>query len=168
MIRLMRVLGAAVAFGLCCLLAACYSPPSAATKARPGLSTFAAAPPSPKESRELLAEMGADFAYGSGVGETALHAGAVVMFPPYALVLIGNSVAYLSGHEPIGVSDFLPKGSASAWSTFYSELVSVPGRVAAGLAQEENRSPEVVERRMKRFEHLFAPVPVGPRLPPAT
>jgi hypothetical protein len=163
----MRLVAAMLAVLSGCCLSACYSLPIPEPAAPPVLSTFAA-PPKPEESRQLLAEMGGNWVYGSGLGETALHAGAIVMCPPYALVLIGNSLFSLSGRQPVGVSDFLPESGASVWSTFYTEIVSVPGRMTAGFAQEEYRSPDVVRKRMRRFEHLFAPAAVSPRLPPST
>ncbi len=108
-------------------------------------------PLSPEESQELLGEVGDNFIYGQGVGEAALNVGAVAAFPPYAIVVIGNTALSLSGYEKIGVSTALPEEERSWWSDAYDGVLSGPGRLVAAIAGEEYRTKEVAKQRLAPF-----------------
>ena len=58
----------------------------------------------PDKAKQVLSEAGSNFAYGPGLGDAAVTVGTVVVFPPYALYLLGNAVLSLSGYEPVTVS----------------------------------------------------------------
>jgi hypothetical protein len=103
----------------------------------------------PDQAREILDEMGSNFAYGPGIGDTAVNIGAAVAFPPYAVVLLGNAVLSLSGYEPVTVSSILPEEDGKKWSETYDQIVSGPGRVVAAVAGREYRSREVGEHKMR-------------------
>ena len=103
----------------------------------------------PKEAKKVLHEVGQNFAYGPGLGDTVLNVGAVVIFPPYAIYLIGNAALSLSGYEPITVSSVLPEKDGKVWSESYDRMVSGPGKVAAAMAGHEYRSRQVAEERMQ-------------------
>ena len=106
---------------------------------------------SPEENQELLGEVARSWFYGQGLGSTTLQVGTAVAFPPYALVLIGNTALSLSGYQQVGVSEILPEEGASAWSEFYDAITSVPGRITAALSGEEYRSTEVTENNLSKF-----------------
>lgn len=106
---------------------------------------------SPQQTREVMGEVGGNWLYGEGVGETALAAGTVAAFPPYAAVLLGNAVLSLSGYEPIWLSDALPAEEKEQWNEIYDTVGAAPGRFNAAVAGEEFRTREVVNERYKRL-----------------
>jgi hypothetical protein len=103
----------------------------------------------PEKANELLNEVGGNFAYGPGLGDAAVTVGTVVVFPPYALYLLGNAVLSLSGYEPVTVSSLLPEQEGKQWSDTYDSVVSVPGRMVAAMAGHEYRSREVADQRIR-------------------
>ena len=112
----------------------------------------------PDKAKEVLNEVGGNFAYGPGLGDTAVNVGTVVVFPPYAIYLLGNAVLSLSGYEPVTVASMLPEEHGKQWSNTYDQIVSGPGRVVAAMAGHEYRSREVADHRMKKvLEDIQAP-----------
>jgi hypothetical protein len=103
----------------------------------------------PEKAKEVLGEVGKNFAYGPALGETAVNVSTSVLFPPYALYLLGNAVLSLSGYEPVTISGMLPSDEGEAWSSTYDEIVGVPGRVVAAVAGKEYRSREVAEKHLR-------------------
>lgn len=95
------------------------------------------APLSEEDSNELLGRMGGNWLYGNGVGETALAAGTVFVFPPYALYLLGNAALGLGGYEQMRLSDALPEEERANWREFYDGVTATPGQVSAALAGRE-------------------------------
>lgn len=106
-------------------------------------------PMPPDKAKEVLSTAGSNFAYGPGLGDAAVTVGTVVVFPPYALYLLGNAVLSLSGYEPVTVSSMLPEEQGKAWSNTYDSMVSGPGKVVAAMAGHEYRSREVGDAKMK-------------------
>ena len=105
-------------------------------------------PMSSEQAKEVLGTVGGNFAYGSGLGDAALSVGTVVLFPPYALYLLGNAVLSVSGYEPVTIASLLPQEDGKQWSKTYDTVVSGPGRVVAAMAGHEYRSQEVAEQRL--------------------
>ena len=106
-------------------------------------------PMPPEQSGAVLKEAGANWLYGQGLGDTALKASTVVLFPPYALVLVGNAALSLSGYETVGLSNFLPEEGAAVWGSFYDGVTAAPGRVSAAVAGREFRSPEIAREKIR-------------------
>lgn len=106
-------------------------------------------PLSPEDTNELLNEVGSNWLYGQGMGETAATIGTIVVFPPYALWVLGNAALQLSGEEPVEVSKMLPEESGKIWKNTYDEIVSVPGRTTAAVVGEEYRTQEVARNRIE-------------------
>ncbi len=106
-------------------------------------------PMSNDQAKAVLGEVGSNFAYGPGLGDAAVNLGAVVVFPPYILYLLGNTALSLSGYEPVTVSSLLPEEQGKAWSNGYDTVVSGPGRVVAATAGREYRSREVGDERLR-------------------
>ena len=104
----------------------------------------------PEKAKEVLHEVGGNFAYGPGLGDTAVNVGTVVVFPPYAIYLLGNAVLSLSGYEPVTVASMLPEEHGKQWSSTYDQIVSGPGKMVAAMAGHEYRSREVADQRLKR------------------
>jgi len=87
------------------------------------------------EASEKLAMMGDWWLYGPGMGYTMLNLGTVVLFPPYALYLLGNAALSISGSEPVRVMDIVPEGdSRAAIEGALDDVCSVPGRLNAAIA----------------------------------
>jgi hypothetical protein len=105
-------------------------------------------PMSSDQAKEVLSTVGGNFAYGSGLGDAALNVGTAVVFPPYALYLVGNAVLSLSGYEPVTISSLLPEEDGKKWTSTYDSLVSGPGKVVAAMAGHEYRSQEVADQRL--------------------
>ena len=108
-------------------------------------------PLSPEETKELLSETAGNWFYGQGLGDSTLKVGTAVVFPPYALVLLGNAGLTLAGYEAVGVSNFLPEGSREGWQEFYDTVTSVPGQTTARVANKEFRDQEEIDKRMSRY-----------------
>lgn len=106
-------------------------------------------PMPPEKAQVMLSEMGENWLYGPGLGQTALNVGAMVVFPPYAIYVLGNSVLSMSGYEPLYVTDLLPDSERADINEVYDEVTTAPGRVSAALAGKEFRSREVAAARLK-------------------
>jgi hypothetical protein len=109
-------------------------------------------PLQPEEAEDLLGEVGENWLYGEGFGATLLNVGAVVLFPPYGLYLLGNGLISVAGYEPLEVTKMLPKEQEKDYKAFYSEVISAPGRLSAIIADEEYRDKATVKARMKDFK----------------
>jgi hypothetical protein len=106
-------------------------------------------PMSSEKAKAVLGEVGSNFAYGPGIGDAAVNLGAVIVFPPYILYLLGNTALSLTGYEPVTVSSLLPEEQGKAWSDGYDTIVSGPGRMVAAAAGREYRSREVGDERLR-------------------
>lgn len=95
--------------------------------------------PRPDEAGEQLQLAGRNWLYGNGFGKTVINVGTVVLFPPYALYLLGNAGLALAGYETLSISDALPDRERGYVQKAYNGITSVPGRLSAVLANEEYR-----------------------------
>lgn len=100
-----------------------------------------------KNAGEIAKEAGGNWLYGQGVGETAVAAGGIFVFPPYALYLLGNAALSYSGYEPLYVSDALPENAKASWNNAYENVTSGPGRLNAAIAGKEFRNQELIKER---------------------
>ena len=116
-----------------------------------GLEQAITQPLTPEETDELLSKTGDDFVYGPGLGKTALNVGAVVMFPPYAIYLVGNALLEVGGYEPIEISDALGKEGSANWDSAYEAVISGPGRVTAAVAGREYKDQELIKDETQVF-----------------
>jgi len=114
-----------------------------------GVSAMAQ-PMSPDQAKAVLGEVGSNFVYGPGLGDAAVNLGAVIVFPPYLLYLLGNTALSLSGYQPVTVSSLLPQEQGEAWSNGYDTVVSGPGRFVAAAAGREYRSQDVADARLRK------------------
>ena len=106
-------------------------------------------PLSPENTEALLDEVGSNWLFGQGMGETAATVGTIVVFPPYALWVVANAALSLSGEQPLEVSKILPEESGKVWRTTYDEVTSVPGRTTAAFSGQEYRSEEVANEKIE-------------------
>ena len=112
------------------------------------LKAVVSKPLPPEKTEELLSETGSNWFYGQGVGETALTAGAIFAFPPYAIYVVGNGVLSLSGYKQIRVTNALPEEERDAWNSAYDTVTSGPGRMTAAMAGKEFRTKEVAKEKI--------------------
>ena len=105
----------------------------------------------PEKASELAEEVGSNWLYGQGIGETALTAGTCVLFPPFLAVVAGNAALSLSGYEPVTISGLLPEEEGKAWSDSYDSITSAPGRFAAAAAGKEFRTQDIIKDRYQQF-----------------
>lgn len=108
-------------------------------------------PLSPEETEAILGEVGNNWLYGEGIGDTALTVGTVLIFPPFAIWVAGNAVASLAGYEPLRVSDMLPEEEGKEWEKAYGSVAAGPGRVAAAVAGREFRTKEQARERLRPY-----------------
>ena len=108
-------------------------------------------PLSPEETKQMMQEVAGNWFYGQGVGDTAVKAGTAIAFPPYALVLIGNAVASLSGYEPVGITDVIPGQAGAEVENTYNSVTSVPGQVTSAAAGEHFRDRHTIRKNMRRY-----------------
>ena len=120
-------------------------------KPKPEIDPMSAAaqPMSSDKAKAVLGEVGSNFVYGPGLGDAAVNLGAVIVFPPFLVYLLGNTALSLSGYQPVTVSSLLPEDTGKAWSNGYDTVVSGPGRFVASTAGREYRSQEVADERMR-------------------
>ena len=105
----------------------------------------------PEEAQALLGEVGRNWWYGQGLGETAVEAGGIVLFPPYALYVLGNAALSVSGYEPIYITDALPEEDKVSYDKMYDTLTSVPGKVNADVAGERFVTKKVAKESLKKY-----------------
>lgn len=103
----------------------------------PDLALGKTAPPTPEEFNERLNQSGKRWLYGKGIGRTMANIGTVILFPPYALYLVGNAGLSLAGYEPLHVTDALPSTPRKYVIQAYDGVTSVPGRVTAFIAGKD-------------------------------
>lgn len=108
-------------------------------------------PLSPTETRAMMGDLGESWLYGSGVGETAIAVGSVVLFPPMALVYAGNSALSMFGEEPVTLWRFMPDEQAQSARDAYSTFVSTPGRVSAVVAGEQFHDQQRIRERLDPY-----------------
>jgi len=113
------------------------------------LVQMASDPLSPEETRGVLREVGSNWVFGQGVGDTAVTVGSVLLFPPYGLFVLANAVADISGYEPVRISDALPEPEREAWTSFYQDVTSGPGRLNAAIAGKEFRTQDSARQRLE-------------------
>ena len=106
---------------------------------------------SPEQSEEVLGQLGSNWLYGQGVGETAMNVGGVILFPPYAIYLIGNAALSLSGYEPLSVASALPEEEGESYREAYESIAAGPGRFAAAVAGREYRTKDVIKDDYRRI-----------------
>ncbi len=106
----------------------------------PSLSKLASGevpPPEPEELQNELAEVSQRWFYGHGIGQTITNVSTVVVFPPYAIYLLGNAGLKLAGFQPLYITNALPEEPRKKVLTFYENVTSVPGRVNSAFAGRE-------------------------------
>jgi hypothetical protein len=86
-------------------------------------------------ANQQLAGMGEWWLYGPGIGHSILNIGTAVVFPPYALYLLGNAGLALAGKEPVRIIDILPERPREIVSHSIDGVCSVPGRINAAIAR---------------------------------
>lgn len=65
------------------------------------------------------------------------NVGTVIVFPPYALYLLGNAGLQLAGFEPLYVSEAIPGKAGKYVKGAYEDVTSLPGRLTSFVAGEE-------------------------------
>ena len=111
-----------------------------------------AQPMSEEEAKAKLSSLGEDWLYGPGFGSTVLNVGAIALFPPYAIYVLGNALIGAAGYEELYASKLLPDEDERDFNSFYYTAVSGPGRVAAACADTEYRTIESIEQRNRLEE----------------
>lgn len=115
------------------------------------IAEIAKRPLTPEETEGLLGQVGENWWYGQGVGSTALNAGAIVAFPPYAAYLLANGILNVSGYEPLEITDALPEEQKEAYDEAYRDFTSGPGRLNAAVAGEEFRTETVAKEKLEPY-----------------
>lgn len=108
---------------------------------------IAAEPLSPKETGEVVDTALTNFFYGPGLGETALDVTGAMLFPPYAMVLIGQTLVRLAGYESPRFIEIFPDQQQHAYDVTMDAVYSGPGRLVAAAAGEEYRTRSRVRSR---------------------
>lgn len=81
-----------------------------------------------------LENVGEWWLFGPGLGHSILNIGTVIIFPPYALYLLGNAGLALAGEEPVKIVNILPEAPRKIVNDSIDEVCSVPGRMTAALS----------------------------------
>ncbi|MBX7138829.1 MAG: hypothetical protein K1X83_12705 [Oligoflexia bacterium] len=119
------------------------------------VTTVVSKPVPPEKAQEIMSDAGENFIYGEGLGDAVATAGTVVLFPPYAILLLGNAALSLNGYQSVWLSDALPEDGRAGWRELYGGVTSAPGRVNAALAGEEyrteERAKEIMEKHLKEL-----------------
>ena len=120
-------------------------------RARLDLQRMAANPLPPERAAETLSELGENWMYGHGMGETLVAVGLIAAFPPFAIYALGNAALDLSGYSPLYVTDLLPARQRYAWREGFDGFVAGPGKLAAAIGGEEFRGRRDVAVRTGRI-----------------
>jgi hypothetical protein len=108
---------------------------------------IAAEPLSPKETGEVVDTALTNFFYGPGLGETALDVTGAMLFPPYALVLIGQTLVRVAGYESPRLIEMFPEEQQQSYDETMDMVYSGPGRLVSAAAGEEYRTRSRVRSR---------------------
>jgi len=103
----------------------------------PDLATGKTKPPTADELQEGLSEFGHRWFFGPGFGRTAVNVGTAVVFPPYALYLVGQAVTRMAGYEPYTISDAIPEPLHSPSMVVYEGVTDAPGLLNSFLFGEQ-------------------------------
>ncbi|MCO6431697.1 MAG: hypothetical protein J5J00_12635 [Deltaproteobacteria bacterium] len=114
----------------------------------PELASIISKPLPPEKNEELLTEVGENWLFGQGLGSTALTAGSIFVFPPYALYVVGNGILTISGYEPLYITDALPQSEKEGFNDIYDSVTGAPGRFTAAVAGKEYRTEEAAKQRL--------------------
>jgi hypothetical protein len=106
-------------------------------------------PLSPEQRDAVLDEVGRNFLYGDGLGNTVINVGASIAFPPYLIAVLGNGALSLAGYEPLSISQVMPERVAESYVAGRDAVVSAPGRTAAAVAGEEYRTDGMAKKAIK-------------------
>lgn len=117
----------------------------------PSVNQVIAEPLSPEKTGELITKVGQNWAYGQGLGETALTVGTIVVFPPYALYAIGNAIIDLAGYERMDPTRLLPDKTEKAVNSVYNTVTEAPGRGVAKAAGVPFRDRETIKNDFNQF-----------------
>jgi hypothetical protein len=90
-----------------------------------------------RSSGDELSQFGRQWFYGPGFGRTLANVGTVVLFPPYALYLLGNAGLALAGYQQLYLTSALPNPARRYVLDVYDGVTSVPGRITSTVAGEE-------------------------------
>ncbi|MCC6933346.1 MAG: hypothetical protein IT292_08850 [Deltaproteobacteria bacterium] len=90
--------------------------------------------PTPEEAEKKLEEYSENWFYGYGLGRSILNIGTVVIFPPYAIYLVGNAALQVAGEEPLYVTDALPEKPKDAYMNVYNGVTGIPGMLSSTVA----------------------------------
>lgn len=108
-------------------------------------------PLTPEESKELMKDMAGNWFYGHGVGSSMLQVGTIVVFPPYALVAVGNAALNVMGYESIGVGTVLPEDGKKEWDSMYDSVTAGPGRLTSAIAGKEFVTRDIEGETLARY-----------------
>lgn len=95
----------------------------------------------PEELQSELKQYGDRFLYGPGLGTSMTNIGAIAVFPPYAIYLLGNAGLSLAGFQQLYITSILPESPRKHVLDFYDGVTSVPGRLSALVAGKEYQEP---------------------------
>ena len=98
-----------------------------------------------------MSDVAGNWFYGQGLGSSALTVGTIVVFPPYAVLALGNVILNLSGYESIGVSTVLPEEEKKSWNSFYDSVTSGPGRFTSAVAGREFVTNDMAKQKMASY-----------------
>ena len=94
------------------------------------------------EAVQEFNELGKSWLYGHGLGRSLGNIGTSILFPPYALYLLGNTGLSLAGLPQLQITKLLPETPREHALEAYDGVTSVPGRVLALINSEEFRAEE--------------------------
>lgn len=136
-----------VFFGVLSLIIACTQKKVES----PSIGQVISEPLPPEKTGELVTKVGQNWAYGQGIGETALTVGTIVIFPPYAIFALSNAIIDLAGYERIDPVKFLPPDAQDPINSVYDAVTEAPGRGVAKVAGVPFRDKETIRNDFNQF-----------------
>ena len=116
--------------------------------------TLAAQNLEPQQAKEILADTGENVIYGETVGDLSMRVVGGVLFPPYGLYLLANTLLEVGGQQGVYVTDALPDEEREQWSQTYGGVAGVPGRISAAIAGKEFRDKEYIQNSSKLSQFM--------------
>ncbi|MCC6219989.1 MAG: hypothetical protein IT291_01975 [Deltaproteobacteria bacterium] len=101
-----------------------------------GLASGKEQPLEPDELSEVLRDSGERWFYGDGIGKTMMNVGAIAIWPPYAIYVVGNAAISMAGYEPVHITSALPEPAREEVLSVYDSVTAVPGKINSAIAKE--------------------------------
>ena len=105
----------------------------------------------PEENQKMMKDVAGNWFYGHNLKNNILQINTIIVFPPYAILALGNVVLNVSGYESIGVGSVLSEENKEKWNSVYDSFTAGPGRFTSAVAGKEFITRDMAGEKIKRY-----------------